>query len=323
MLASTTQIIVVATDHVGNSQPLDPNDNTEVFYVVSCPGNCENHGVCQPSGQCLCHDGFHGEDCSSNSTVVEPPTLDFSFETTYEDAVMPLYVSANPSSVEADLSMAVTLSGFPSGSVFSSGVVANSTLTLRQDEFGEMQMTPLKDFSGHFTMTITAIQMQGADEARRQQELTLSVIPVADTPTLNVTASCEQQSLKLTIRASSTDVDGSENILVHIENIPSFVTIAGHQHNSSLALSPGEYPMTADQTFDVFMLNVTALSTESGGQHMSAVSQTIEIQSCYNEFTTPLQPTTTKKKKKSSADSNFKLSLSLIIMSPMFCSLFC
>ena len=32
-----------------------------------CPGNCSNAGSCDTSsGQCLCNDGRHGMDCSSN-----------------------------------------------------------------------------------------------------------------------------------------------------------------------------------------------------------------------------------------------------------------
>ena len=40
--------------------------NTIYFLELTCPGDCNNAGICNTStGQCLCTVGRHGPDCSS------------------------------------------------------------------------------------------------------------------------------------------------------------------------------------------------------------------------------------------------------------------
>ena len=47
----------------------DKHPKTHIANIseIICPGNCSNAGSCDTSsGQCLCNDGRHDMDCSSN-----------------------------------------------------------------------------------------------------------------------------------------------------------------------------------------------------------------------------------------------------------------
>eukprot|EP01130_Rhizamoeba_saxonica_P002308 TRINITY_DN12139_c0_g1_i1.p1 TRINITY_DN12139_c0_g1~~TRINITY_DN12139_c0_g1_i1.p1 ORF type:complete len:592 (-),score=128.29 TRINITY_DN12139_c0_g1_i1:35-1810(-) len=69
---STDEVTHLRVDNPGTSQwyigvyGFTPCRYTlRTFTSNSCPGNCNNHGVCSSSGRCICNPGYAGIDCKS------------------------------------------------------------------------------------------------------------------------------------------------------------------------------------------------------------------------------------------------------------------
>ena len=64
----------LASPQVGSDAPIN---YTLTISKYDCPGNCSSHGTCVPTGvepplrQCLCDEGFGGQDCSKSSLPLE------------------------------------------------------------------------------------------------------------------------------------------------------------------------------------------------------------------------------------------------------------
>lgn len=58
-----------SVDYVGNREPLAASmqDFVDLDFPVilaTCANNCSNHGNCTVFGDCICEEGFYGENCS-------------------------------------------------------------------------------------------------------------------------------------------------------------------------------------------------------------------------------------------------------------------
>lgn len=70
-LSQGTQFTLFTTpvDNVGNRKPLEVSmqDSIEIEFpivIATCPNNCSGNGNCTVFGDCVCDDGFYGNNCS-------------------------------------------------------------------------------------------------------------------------------------------------------------------------------------------------------------------------------------------------------------------
>jgi hypothetical protein len=143
-------------------------------------------------------------------------------------------------------------------------------------------MSPVPNQSGRTTVTITANDNQGGVS---RESFELVVDAVADSPTLAVTDARgeEDTPIPLAIRASLTDVDGSESLSVRISGVPSTAVLSSgvKQSDGAWLLAPADLTGLAltppPNAAGVFPLQVTAISTESSNANTTQVVSNLRV----------------------------------------------
>jgi VCBS repeat-containing protein len=151
--------------------------------------------------------------------------------------------------------------------------------TLSLDPNGDFSYTPNSDYSGPDSFTY---EVCDGDAACASATVALTVIAVADTPSLSVTPAfgSEGTPFALNITAAANDLDGSEDLEITISNLPEGATLsAGTQNGSSWTLEPGDLSglMATFADNGSYTLNVQATASEQSNGDTSAVTASLPV----------------------------------------------
>ena len=212
--------------------------------------------------------------------VADAPDLTVADVTGNEDTAIALNIDATRN--DPGETLTVTVSGVPSGATLSAGTdQGGGVWTLTEAELPGVTVTPPADSDVDFTLTITATSADGADTADTVDTITVTVDPVADTPTLTVTndvSGDEDTAIALTVSSALTDTDGSESLAITVEGVPAGATLSAGSDQGG-----GVWTLTQAQLAGLtvtppaendadFTLTVTSTSTDGadtglGGGH--------------------------------------------------------
>ena len=214
-------------------------------------------------------------------------------------------MSAALNDTDGSETLSVTIAGIPSGAtlfddlaqqVIVSGGQATIADPARIVALDQFSITPPFNDDSDFQLTVTATSTEAAnlDQASVQQIFDVTVVAVADTPTLSVAPLTVNEDTEIDftgLSATLTDTDGSETLSVTISGIPAGARIFDNQ-DLEIAVVDGTVEIT-DQSeiaalsqFSIipppdddsdFQLTVTATSTESENQDQASIQQTFDV----------------------------------------------
>ena len=213
--------------------------------------------------------------------VADAPTLTVGAVSGTEDSAIALGIDAGLVDTDGSETLSVTISGMPAGATLSAGTDnGDGTWTLAAGDLATLSVTPPDDFSGDFTLSVTATATEDdGSTASVLDTITVSVEGVADAPTLDATAAtvAGDGSIALDINAALTDTDGSETLSITVSDLPEGTTLSAGTLNAdgSYTLTPAELDglsMTPPATYSGDInLSVTATSTEANGDTAETV----------------------------------------------------
>ncbi len=226
--------------------------------------------------------------------VSDTPTLSVTAASGNEDTAIPLTINPALTDTDGSETLAITLSGIPTGASLRNGAgdtltITGGSITLTPAQLAGLAITPPSNSDVDFTLTITATAKDGqATAVSVSDTLVVTVNPVSDTPTLSVTAASgnEDTAIPLTINPALTDTDGSETLSITLSGIPTGASL----HNGAgdtLTVSGGAITLTPAQlaglaitppsNSDVdFTLTVTA-TAKDGTASAVAVTTTLSV----------------------------------------------
>ncbi|KAJ7392615.1 hypothetical protein OS493_010266 [Desmophyllum pertusum] len=197
----TYALLALAVDHVGNRQPMDWNRAITVDFTLPKPScerlnNCSGHGNCSVLNLCVCEDGFYEINCSLDFPLrFETPVIDSMYSDTNEDMRTQLYLSAfipdiENSSYNENFKLKLYIDEVPQEFTFNKGNKSANRVILEREDFGDIWMTPKKDFSGLIRLNITAEATTPRETKIASSQIEIKIKAVADIPFLNVSVPC-------------------------------------------------------------------------------------------------------------------------------------
>ncbi len=197
--------------------------------------------------------------------------------------------------------LTLTVSDIPEGTVLSDGTnsftaaAGNPAVDITVWNLTQLTVTAAPDSDVDFDLTVTAIatETMNSDTVVRTDSIEVRVAAVADQPTLTVlstvTVAEDTQSGTFAISSSLTDVDGSETLVIVIDDVPRGVTISDGTNSftsnraagsigvtdwdlSNLSVTP---PSDNDQNFT---LTVTATATEGENRDQASRVDAIVVE---------------------------------------------
>lgn len=208
------------------------------------------------------------------SGVATTPSLSVVAATGNEDTAIPLTINAALLDTDGSETLGISITGVPTGATLSAGINnGGGNWSLIPAQLAGLTMTPPANYSGVFSLTVTAISSENATNASTQATLPVTIVGVADTPLLSVQAATggEDTSIPLTITSALTDTDGSETLSLLISNVPLGAVLSAGLYKGSgqWSLAPSDLAglsITPPDNFSgVITLMVTAISTENNG----------------------------------------------------------
>ncbi|SMF49794.1 Hemolysin-type calcium-binding repeat-containing protein [Azospirillum oryzae] len=121
--------------------------------------------------------------------VTDTPTLTVTAASGNEDTAIALDIRSALTDLDGSESLSIVIAGVPTGATLSAGTHnADGTWTLTQAQLSGLTITPPHDSDVDFTLTVTATATdRGLSPVSVQATLAVTVVAVADTPTLDVT----------------------------------------------------------------------------------------------------------------------------------------
>ncbi len=175
----------------------------------------------------------------------------------------------------------VTISGIPDGASLSAGTdTGGGVWTLEPGDLAALTITPPSDFSGVFSVSVTATTATGGTESS-PQPLLVSVAPVPDVPDLSVSPASGDEDTAIALGISASVPDSTETVdFITISGVPEGASLSAGTDNGGgvWTLEPGDLAgltiTPADDFNGDFDLTVTATSTDGGesGEHTLSVS---------------------------------------------------
>jgi len=222
----------------------------------------------------------------SVQAVADAPTLTVQAASGLEDTVVPLDLASSLTDTDGSETLSITISGVPDGAELSAGIDnGDGTWTLTADQLSELTLTPPSDFSGEFTLGVSATSLESnGDTSTVHENLQVSIEGVADAPTLTVADAqgVQTQTINLDISAALTDTDGSETLKVIVRGLPDGATLTNGIDNGD-----GTWTLTGEQLDGLQIvppanfagdieLSITASSLEADGD-MATTQQTLTV----------------------------------------------
>ena len=194
-----------------------------------------------------------------------------------EDTDIPLHITVG--TPDPDEHLSVTVIGLPAGATLSQGTAnADGSWTLTPAQLQGLHIIPSTDWAGTINLAVTATSTEGTQVAHTTSDLQITVIPVAETPTvdgMDATGDEDAGAIALDIQIGG-HIDASETRSITIEGVQDGAVLSAGTKNSdgSWTLTPDQlHGLTVtpeDQWSGTMALRVTATSTESSGEHASA-----------------------------------------------------
>ena len=150
-----------------------------------------------------------------------------------------------------------------------------------------LTVTPPADSDEDFTLTlsVTSTEAANGDQATTTASLDVTVVAVADAPTLATSDASgdPNTAIPLSVASALTDVDGSESLAVTITGVP-----GGASLSAGTDLGGGAWSLTLAQLTGLtitpppgseadFILGVTATSTEAANGDQASTTGTINV----------------------------------------------
>ncbi len=211
------------------------------------------------------------------SAVADTPTVSTALSQGREDHFIALNIDPSLTDTDSSETVSLIIAGLPSGARLSAGMPnGDGSWSVATNEIAGLAILPPADFSGDFTLNVTAVATEsdgGASTHSATVDLPVSVTGVADTPELTVrgTTGDEDTAIALDISTATNDGDGSENIAIAIAGVPRGAILSAGSDNGdgSWTLSADQLPgltITPPRNSDTdFTLTITATSTEQDG----------------------------------------------------------
>jgi Bacterial Ig domain/RTX calcium-binding nonapeptide repeat (4 copies) len=233
----------------------------------------------------------------SVAAVADAPTLSVANATGNEDTAIALSIS--PALIDNDGSehlSALMVSAIPEGATLSDGAgghtftasAGNTSVDILGWTLSGLTVRPPANSDVDFTLTVTATSREGASgpTASTSANLTVTVNPVADAPSLSVAnaTGAEDTAIALSITPALTDTDGSEHLsALFVSAIPvgatlsdgtnTFTALAGQTSVDILGWTLSGLTVRPPANSDAdFTLTVTTTSQE-GGQRADRLDQ--------------------------------------------------
>jgi hypothetical protein len=125
--------------------------------------------------------------------VTDTPTLTVQPASGNEDTTIALDISSALTDLDGSETLSIVISGIPSGATLSNTLngtltVTNGSITLTAEQLAGLKIKPKQDSGDDFTLTVTATALdRGLSPVPVQKTLAVTVVAVADTPTVSVT----------------------------------------------------------------------------------------------------------------------------------------
>jgi len=216
------------------------------------------------------------------------PTLTVQAASGNEDSAIALSITAVAPALTAAETVAVTISGVPSGARLSAGSLgSDGTWSLTAAQLQGLTLTPPTNTDADFTLTIRASVIDPATGASAPATAIESVFvaAVADLPTLTLQAAhgSENSAIALTLAAALSDSDGSESLAIVITGVPTGARLSAGSVNpdGSWSLTPAQLSgltLTPPTNSDAdFTLSVSASATEAANGASATVHGTLAV----------------------------------------------
>ncbi len=212
-----------------------PADSNEDFQLEVTATSTEQDGTFATSSASLSV-GVTG--------VADQPALNVGDVSGLEDNLVPLNISANLADTDGSESLSVTISGLPAGASLTAGTRnQDGSWTLSGEDLDGLSLAPAADFSGSFSLTVTATSTENdGDTSSVTGLMNINLGAVADVPTLLLhdAAGFEDDAIPLEI---STAANGGDEIVgITITGIPNGATLSAGTNNGN-----GTWTLTEDQ----------------------------------------------------------------------------
>ena len=220
--------------------------------------------------------------------TAEPPTLTVQTASGNEDTPIPLTFSAALTDTDGSESLSFLVSGVPVGGLSAGIDQGGGTWLLTPAQTAGLTVSPPADSDVDFNLTVTArsTESNGGATADVTGTLAVTVIAVADAPTLTLqdAQGLEDQPVALSISDALTDTDGSESLgLVTISGLPTDATLSagtnlgGGVWTVSQAQLTGLTAAFAASKSGVANLTVSVTSTEASNNDTATTTGTLTL----------------------------------------------
>ncbi|MFV7791381.1 hypothetical protein ACNO6Z_11100, partial [Aliarcobacter lanthieri] len=190
---------------------------------------------------------------------------------------------------DVEESIIIEIKNVPSVAILNKGVRDETGIWyLYPNELENLTITPKLHSGDDFTINVTAYSIESENNsiASISKDIFVEVVAVADTPILEASNSLgdEDTQISLNIKAFLVDTDGSEDLKIKIENIPTGAVINhGTKDNSgvwhllpkdltNLTITP---PLHDAKDFTI---KVIAYSTEKENTDIASISKDISVE---------------------------------------------
>ncbi|WP_417828058.1 beta strand repeat-containing protein, partial [Thalassospira sp.] len=197
-----------------------------------------------------------------------------------EDGVIALDLSAI--SIDPSENLTVFISDIPEGVVLSDGTLtADGSVILTPDQLSNLTVTPPTDYNGTFDMTINVVAADGSDRTTYSDTFSVTVDPIADTPTLTTVPARGDEDSAIDLDITSSLIVDSEVLDIVISGIPTGATLSAGTVNpdgtvtvtaaelSGLTITP---PSDFSGSF-----NLTVSATSTDGTSTDTVSKLLAV----------------------------------------------
>ncbi|WP_120009542.1 hypothetical protein [Teichococcus vastitatis] len=228
----------VATDDLRNGRiTITPPANSDADIALTISGVVTDRGNGAEDSKTVI-----GSHMVVVTAVADAPAVTVRNLQGREDTLLPLSgLGGALRDTDGSESLSFVLSGVPAGASFSAGTrQADGTWLFTPAQLGSASMAPPAQFSGSFTMTLSAIATEGRDgkpAASSAASFTVSLNPVADPGSITGRASgTEDTVIVLRPSFSTPDADGSEqwSAVTQIAGVP-----AGAMLTAGTQIAPG------------------------------------------------------------------------------------
>ncbi|MBF0604928.1 MAG: cadherin-like domain-containing protein, partial [Nitrospirae bacterium] len=222
-----------------------------------------------------------------------------------EDQPIPLAINLSLNDLDGSetISGDIVLTDIPDGATLNMGhagaeahtwIIPQNLLTVTQTneqgsavawEIPGLQLTPAADSDADFTLGIQITTSDGVDTFTANSSFDVTVMAVADDPTLTMTDASGDQDhgIALDIVSGLGDIDGSETLTLTIGGVPAGAVLSAgtDNHDGTWSLSAGDLDNLTitppPGSHADFSLTVTATATEADGGDAKTITGTLDV----------------------------------------------